>query len=97
MSGFKIAVKPLDIMRSMAEKVRALRKQSGLSQQELARRSGVSFGSLRRFESSGEISFESLLKIANVFNRLDDFNHVLELRDDPERIRKLFDNPQTWK
>lgn len=91
MSRFGISPQPLDIMLSMAQKVRALRKQVKMSQSELAQRSGVSFGSVKRFESGGEISFESLLKIANVFNRLEDFNPVLELRDDPERIKKLFD------
>lgn len=91
MSRFGISTQPLDIMLSMAQKVRALRKQVKMSQAELAKRSGVSFGSVKRFESGGEISFESLLKIANVFNRLEDFNPVLELRDDPERIKKLFD------
>lgn len=91
MSRFGISTQPADIMRSMTDKVRALRKQHKMSAQELARRSGVSYGSVKRFESSGEISFESLLKIANVFNRLDDFSSVLELRDDPERLRKLFD------
>ncbi len=91
MNRFGISIQPLDIMLSMAQKVRALRKQVKMSQTQLAQRSGVSFGSVKRFESGGEISFESLLKIANVFNRLEDFNPVLELRDDPERIKKLFD------
>lgn len=44
-----------------------------MTQSELAKRSGVSLGSVRRFEQSGEISLTSLLKIASVLNALDDF------------------------
>jgi transcriptional regulator with XRE-family HTH domain len=36
------------------------------TQEGLAKRSGVSLGSLKRFESSGHISLESLLKLALV-------------------------------
>ena len=47
---------------------------------QLAARSGVSLGSLKRFEQSGEISLQSLTKIAialDVENELEDlFNNV---------------------
>ena len=94
MSAFRFSTQPGDILQEMATKVRQLRKQSGYSQEELARRSGVSFGSIKRFESSGQISFESLLKIAQVFDRLDDFTSVIKPGEDPEGIRKLFDQAQ---
>jgi transcriptional regulator with XRE-family HTH domain len=90
MTRFEISTQPGDAMRAMADKVKALRKQRKYSAQELARRSGVSYGSVKRFESTGEISFESLLKIAYVFNRLEDFENVLAVQEDPERIKKLF-------
>jgi hypothetical protein len=51
-----------------------LRKQIGLTQAELAKRSGVSFGSIKRFELTGQISLESLLKSAQIFNRMSDFD-----------------------
>ena len=35
-----------------------------ITQKQLAARSGVSLGSLKRFEQSGEISLQSLTKIA---------------------------------
>ena len=43
------------------------------SQTELAARSGVSYGSLKRFEQTGEISLESLLKIAVVLQAAEPF------------------------
>ncbi len=41
-----------------------LRKRKKISQKELAVRSGVSLGSVKRFEQSGEISLQSLTKLA---------------------------------
>ena len=41
-----------------------MRKRKKISQKQLAARSGVSLGSLKRFEQSGEISLQSLKIIA---------------------------------
>lgn len=48
------------------DRARNKRKTLKLSQEELAKRSGVSFCSVKRFENTGEISLTSLLKIAVV-------------------------------
>ena len=50
----------------------------GYIQTECATRSGVSLGSLKRFESSGQISLESLLKLAFVLECLGDFDGVCD-------------------
>lgn len=52
------------------------RKELKYSQQKLATLSGVSYGSIKRFEQKGEISFQSLLKIADAINALDDFKNI---------------------
>jgi transcriptional regulator with XRE-family HTH domain len=67
-----------------------LRKAAGLTQSEMAKRSGVSLGSLKRFELSGQISLESLLKLAQVINRIGDFELVFNENDDLKNIDKLF-------
>ena len=41
-----------------------LRRRKKISQKDLAVRSGVSLGSLKRFEQTGEISLQSLTKLA---------------------------------
>ena len=48
----------------------------GYTQTECATRSGVSLGSLKRFERTGQISLESLLKLAFVLECLGDFDGV---------------------
>ena len=54
----------MEIDRDIAKRMAQLRKRRKISQKELAVRSGVSLGSLKRFEQSGEISLQSLTKLA---------------------------------
>ena len=53
-----------EINRDLARRLARLRKRKKISQKELALRSGVSFGSIKRFEQTGDISLISLTKIA---------------------------------
>jgi len=64
---------PYDILQELKTKFKDRRKNLGYTQRELATRSGVSLGSLKRFESSGQIALESLLKLALVLECLEDF------------------------
>lgn len=50
--------------KKLALRVRRIRKRKSISQEELSIISGVSFGSIKRFETSGKISLLSLTKIA---------------------------------
>ncbi len=67
---------PEQVSVDLASRVRELRLVRGWRQLTLAKRSGVSLGSLRRFESSGRVSLLNLLKLA--LGRLDDFDAVLQ-------------------
>ena len=57
-----------DVCEHIALQLRALRKAKGLTQNELAEKSGVSFGSIKRFERTSQISLVSLSKIAIALN-----------------------------
>ena len=90
MSLYSIVKTPTKVMQELVTKTQQLRKQNGVSQLELAKRSGVSFGSVKRFETTGQISLESLLKIAYFFNRLEDFTTVFKVNEDLKNVEKLF-------
>ena len=77
---------PEDMMRALAQKAKALRLEANLTQSGLAVRSGVSLGSVKRFEKTGEISLKSLLNIAMVLRRLDDFESVFSPSDVPQSL-----------
>lgn len=55
---------PGEINRIIAQNAVNLRKRKKISQKVLSQKSGVSYGSIRRFENEGEISLTSLTKIA---------------------------------
>ena len=90
MTKFGVEKKPFDVLKELAEKHKLLRKQAGLSQSELAKRSGVSLGSIKRFELTGQVSLESLLKSVHILNRLSDFELILNSDDNLKNIEKLF-------
>ena len=73
---------PSDMMDTLKTKFRQRRKALGYTQPELASRSGVSLGSLKRFENSGQIALESLLKLAFVLECLGDFSALCELEEE---------------
>jgi transcriptional regulator with XRE-family HTH domain len=54
----------MEINTEIADRMVRLRKRKKISQKELAARSGVSLGSLKRFEQRGEISLQSFTKLA---------------------------------
>lgn len=92
MNKYSVDKLPRDIRVEIAHKHRKLRKQRGLSQKGLAERSGVSLGSLKRFETKGQVSLESLLKLVFVLGRLSDFENILKPDENLTHIEKLFDS-----
>ena len=91
MNKFNIQKQPTDFMLEIAEKHKFLRKSKKWSQGEMAERSGVSLGSLKRFETTGQISFSSLLKLAHVLGRLSDFDSIFEPKSQRD-LSTLFSN-----
>ena len=69
---------PERVSTALAARVKELRLARGWRQVTLARRSGVSLASLRRFEESGRVSLQNLLKLAFALNRLDDFDNLFQ-------------------
>lgn len=70
MPGFKA---PIELAKDLSKRAKQKRIQLNLTQQELAERSGVSFGSVKRFEQKGEVSLKHLLRMAIVLRSADDF------------------------
>jgi transcriptional regulator with XRE-family HTH domain len=59
---------PAEVVAGIAERARALRVARGWTQQELAERSNVALDTLRRFERTGKIAVERLVRIAVVLD-----------------------------
>lgn len=67
---------PHEMAEDIAERAKAKRLSLNVSQQALSQASGVSYGTLKKFERTGQISLESLLKIALALDELDKFAHL---------------------
>jgi transcriptional regulator with XRE-family HTH domain len=74
---------PEDVAVGLRDRFRQRRLDMNLSQSGLAERSGVNIHSLRRFEKTGRIALDSLLRMALVLNVLDDFERVADRGDAP--------------
>jgi transcriptional regulator with XRE-family HTH domain len=57
---------PEELALALAERTKALRLYKNYTQAGLAKKAGVSLGSLKRFEQSGEIALLSLIRLAIV-------------------------------
>jgi len=73
---FSMQKMPGEIMADMMEKVRKRRKEQGLTQKGLSQKADVSLGSIKRFESTGEIALKSLIKIAIALGCEEDFDSL---------------------
>lgn len=86
-----------EIMQEIATRAKDKRLEQNLTQEGLALRSGVSLGSIKRFERSGEISLKSLIDIALALGYLEDFSalfvdnaprgSLFEMREEKKRKR----------
>ena len=72
---------PVSMIQTLKDKFKERRLSLDLTQEGLATKSGVSLGSLKRFESSGQIALESLLKLALVLECLDDFHTIADQKE----------------
>jgi transcriptional regulator with XRE-family HTH domain len=62
-----------DFALVVAARVKARRLSNNFSRKTLAERTGVSEASVKRFETTGEIAFVSLLKLAFALDALQEF------------------------
>ena len=60
----------------LAQRVRNIRQRRSISQEKMASMSGVSYGSVKRFESTGQISLLSLTKIAMALDIADELRNI---------------------
>lgn len=90
---------PREIQRILSQRIKRLRLINEWTQAELAERAGITLASLKRFESTGQISLERLLLIALALGRL---NELMQLFEEPEimtlsDIKKLTKKRQRGK
>ena len=71
---------PSQIASEVAERAALRRKELGLTQAQLADKAAVSLGSLRRFEQTGKIAFDALVRICVALGCEDDLDALFGKR-----------------
>jgi transcriptional regulator with XRE-family HTH domain len=65
-----------EVQSGIAARFKAHRLKQNLTQNELAARSGVPLGTLKRFEQAGQIALETLLRLAQTLQLLGEFEQI---------------------
>lgn len=65
-----------ELDQKLANRLRNIRKRRSISQKKLSAVSGVSYGSIKRFEATGQISLLSLTKIAIALDVADELRNI---------------------
>ena len=81
-----LLITPADVMLQTAQRAKALRLEQNITQQELADKAGIAVGTVKRFEKTGEVQFNHLLRIALVLGSLDDFKTLFAADDVPASL-----------
>jgi len=64
---------PPETEKLLAVRFKDLRLQAGYKRTTLAQRAGVTVASLKRFETTGQVSLKNLLRLAHALDRLSEF------------------------
>lgn len=76
---------PIEVASELGDRIKALRLARNWRRATLAERAGVGLSTVQRFETTGHITIDNLLKLADALDRL----HELEQLFAPARARSL--------
>ena len=71
---------PAEILHTLGARLREQRLPQSLTQRELAQMAGLSLGALRKLESDGQCSLETLVRAAQALGLLDTLEDLFVLK-----------------
>lgn len=69
-----------EILQALGQRLRAQRLAQGVPQRELAQMAGLSLGALRKLESSGQSSLETLVRVVQALGLVDELEDLFVLK-----------------
>jgi len=69
-----------EILQTLGQRVRAQRLAQGVPQRELAQMAGLSLGALRKLESSGQSSLETLIRAVQALGLVTELEDLFVLK-----------------
>ena len=65
-----------EMVKDIATRFKKIRKAKRVTQVDLAKQSNVSYGTIKRFETSGEISLHNLIKLCVALDIVDEVRNL---------------------
>ncbi|WP_020393758.1 hypothetical protein [Thiolinea disciformis] len=84
---------PESLLLVIAARAKARRLAEKLTRRTLAGKSGVAEANIKRFETTGQINFQNLLKIAYVLGEMNEFERLFQEKP-PQMIAELSKKPR---
>jgi len=69
-----------EILLTVGQRLRLQRLAQGLAQRELAQMAGLSLGTLRKLESSGQCTLETVVRVVQSLGLVDELEHLFVLK-----------------
>jgi len=79
---------PVQILQDIGLRAKSARLSENMSRKTLAEKAGVSEASLKRFETTGQISLSSLVQLLTALDRLPELDELLAEKT-PLSVREL--------
>lgn len=83
-------VKISDVKDQLGQWCKSLRKQQGLSQEELGKQLNLSRITIQHLESGRNSTLDTLLKVLNHFQELDGFYQYIEMKSANQLPKSLY-------
>jgi transcriptional regulator with XRE-family HTH domain len=81
---------PVQILQDIGLRAKSARLRDNMSRKTLAEKAGVSEASLKRFETTGQVSLSSLVQLLTALDRLAELDELLTEKT-PLSVRELND------
>lgn len=69
-----------EVCAELGQRIRAQRLTQGISQRDLADRAGVSYGTVRNIETTGQASMDSFIRIVHSLGLISELDPLFKLR-----------------
>lgn len=69
-----------EVLQTLGQRLRIQRLAQGLPQRELAQMAGLSLGALRKLESSGQSSLETMIRVVQALGLVDELEDLFVLK-----------------
>lgn len=69
-----------EVVQSLGKRLREQRMSKVMTQEELSQRAGVALGAIKKLESTGKVTVETLVQVVQVLGLINEFSGLFSIR-----------------